>query len=106
MEPLSNHVFSTLSSAVHSFPRVMENSRQWNEGEAAFDLLTGPLELVWNLLCFLTHIVLMIVGIEKDDRTPDEMPDYIDLDTKDGEAEKEKNGYYYNSKNPHENFEK
>ena len=90
MELTANHIHKI----VHHFPRVMANPRLWNEGEAAFDLMTGPWMLVWNLCKFLMHIVLMCLGIEADDRTPDEMPGYQDLDKKDHEYEKEHSDYY------------
>ena len=84
----------TDNGIAHHLPRVMANARLWNEGEAAFDLMTGPWELMWNTCKFLIHILLMCAGIQKDDRTPDEMPGYVDLNQQDGEYEKERDGYY------------
>ena len=77
---------TVLTLANHPFVEYKKEPNQYLLGEMASDLIFGSISLGWNLFSFAIHIFLMIIGLEKDDRTPDEMPGYKDYDSTHHEA--------------------
>ena len=77
---------TVLTLVNHPFVEYKKEPNQYLMGEMASDLIFGSISLGWKGISFAIHIFLMIIGLEKDDRTPDEMPDYKDYDSTHHEA--------------------
>merc|ERR1712166_925418 len=76
-----NMLDQVLTLVNHPFVEYKKEPDQYLMGEMATDLAWGITSLSWNFMTFITHILLMCVGLQKDDRTADEMPDYKDYDS-------------------------
>ena len=77
---------TVLSLINHPFVEYTKEPNSYIEGEMSMDLMWGTTALAWNFIKFATHIIMMCLGLAKDDRTPDEMPDVADYDSTHHEA--------------------
>ena len=66
----------------HPLVEYKKQPAQYEAGEIASDLILGTSGIIWNFATFFLHIIMMALGLQKDDRTPDEMPGYQDYDSK------------------------